>query len=140
MNFAQIFFSYSQHQKMKKKPFYFTFKKFINSPQHRFHFSHFEHHKLAVLPFVCRTFGSKKGIEPHENMTPAATANVDEQNSSSVAPTIFVPSTDPIRPQLFVKLIAMPLEMSKYYANCYTLHTQHATRAKSCGERFHVIN
>lgn len=43
-------------------------------------------------------------------MRPADNANVDWQYVSNVSPTMFVPSTDPIRPNIIVMLIAMPLK------------------------------
>lgn len=43
-------------------------------------------------------------------MIAADTANVGEQYWSRVMPTTFVPSTEPIRPNIIVKLIAIPLK------------------------------
>ena len=42
----------------------------------------------------------------------AETENVGLQNLSSVNPTTFVPSTEPMRPNIIVMLIAIPLKWS----------------------------
>lgn len=65
---------------------------------------------LAFCPSMRRILGMKKARTAHMIIITADTAKVGVQYWSNVWPTTFVPNTEPIRPNIIVRLMAIPLK------------------------------